>query len=62
MKKLSLLTGSLLGFFQAIAQPMPAAEPTNIPSTSVDGMEFYVLALVFISLIAYTLYTRRKQA
>ncbi len=62
MKKVSLILGILLGFYQAIAQPMPDAEPSNIPSTSVDGLEFIVLAIVMISLIGYSLYFRRKQA
>ncbi len=62
MKKLSLLFGSLLGFFQAVAQPMPDAEPTNIASTSVDGLEFYVLAVVLISLVAYTYFMNRRRA
>ncbi len=61
MKKLSLLIGSLLGFLQAIAQPMPDAEPTNIPSTSVDGLEFYVLAIIMISLLAYTFFAKRRE-
>lgn len=62
MKKLSLISFALLGVLNAMAQPMPDAEPTNVPTSSVDGMEFYVLALVLISFAAFRFTFKAKKA